>query len=298
MACRQHTVGVGQFVCLKSGRGRGVPGAAAGPGGSERVLGTVLPGKRGDSHVLEDFGRKASARRNSHGLANKTISAGTEVFSIVLGDGRILRASDLRLLKTPLAEDISARPGALRIADCCSGERIVATLAGDDGSFQVEWQAVLRDGDNYVRQELMLRALKKDMPLTEVVLIELPVDETPMVGAVLGSPVAAGNLFFACESPLADDRGQPGHVRCALPWKTVLKAGDALCSASVVGVAPADQMRRAFLYYVERERPAPINRSCTTTPGTTSLGRTGSLTRRSAWRRSSSSAANWSRSAA
>ena len=130
-------------------------------------------------------------------------------------------------------------------------------MADDDGSFQVEWQAVLRDGDNYVRQELVLRALKKDMPLTEVVLIELPVEKTPTVGAVLGSPVAAGNLFFACESPLADNRGQPGRVRCALPWKTVLKAGDTLRSASVVGVAPADQMRRAFLYYVERKRARP-----------------------------------------
>ena len=190
-------------------------------------------------------------------LANKTISAGTEVFSIVLADGRVLRASDLRILKTPHAEDISARPGALRIADRCSGKRIVATLADDDGSLQVEWQAVLRDGDNYIRQELVLRALKKDIPLTEVVLIDLPVEKSPAVGAVLGSPVVVGNLFFACESPLADNRGQPGHVRCAWPWKTVLKPADTLRSTSVVGVAPADQMRRAFLYYVERERARP-----------------------------------------
>ncbi len=231
-------------------------------------------------------------------LTGKTIPAGTEVFSIVSGDGRVLRASDLKLLKTPHAEDISARSGALWIADRSAGKRIVATLADNDGSFQVEWQAVLRDGDNYVRQELVLRALKKDMPLTEVVLIELPVEKSPAVGTVLGSPVVAGNLLFACESPLADNRGQPGRVRCAFPWKTVLKAGDSLRSASVVGVAPADQMRRAFLYYVERSTPGPINRSCTTTPGTTSPGRTGSLTRRRRWQSSSSSAGSWSKNAA
>ncbi len=72
-----------------------------------------------------------------------------------------------------------------------------------------------------------------------------------------GSPVVAGNLFFACENPLADNQGRAGRVRCALPWKTSLGAGKTFRCTSVVGVAPAGQMRRAFLYYVERERARP-----------------------------------------
>jgi hypothetical protein len=93
--------------------------------------------------------------------------------------------------------------------------------------------------------------------LAEIAALELSVDGTPTVGSVLGSPVTVGNLFFAIESPLADNRGQPGVIRCALPWKMPLKTGGTLRCTSVVGVAPLRQMRRAFLYYVERERVRP-----------------------------------------
>ena len=72
-----------------------------------------------------------------------------------------------------------------------------------------------------------------------------------------GSPVAAGNLFFACENPLANNQAKNGRVRCALPWKTSLKAEEVFRCTAVTGVAPAGQMRRAFLYYVERERARP-----------------------------------------
>jgi hypothetical protein len=56
---------------------------------------------------------------------------------------------------------------------------------------------------------------------------------------------------------LANNQGRAGRVRCALPWKTSLAAGKPFRSTSVVGVVPAGQMRRAFLYYVERERARP-----------------------------------------
>ena len=188
-------------------------------------------------------------------LTGKNISAGAETFSIVLGDGRIVRASDLSLLRAPRAENLSARPEAPQLADHSAGKRLFATLTGDDGTFQVDWQAMLRDGDNYVRQEIGLRTRGKSLPVTEIVSFELPVEGVPTAGAVPGSPVVVGDLFFACENPLSDNRAQAGHVRCAMPWKLVLKAGETLRCTSAVGVAPADQMRRAFLYYVERQRP-------------------------------------------
>ncbi|MGW8257803.1 MAG: hypothetical protein ACWGMZ_09995 [Thermoguttaceae bacterium] len=190
-------------------------------------------------------------------IDKKTVSLGKEAFSIVLSDGRVLRASDFRLLMSPQVEDISARARALRIAERCAGKRIVATLVSPGGSLRVQWQAVLRDGGNYVRQELVLRAMGKELPLTEIVLMELPVDGAKTVGVAPGSPVVAGKLFFACENPLAENREQQGKVRCSLTWKTVLQGGKNLGCASVVGLAPAGQMRRAFLYYVERERVRP-----------------------------------------
>ena len=158
----------------------------------------------------------------------------------------------------PRSEDLAANPASVRAANHHAGKCISATLASTDGSLQVQWRAMLRDGDNYVRQELTLRARGKDLPLAEIVLIELPAEGAQTVGSVRGSPVVAGNLFFACENPLANNRGQawPRSLRVAVE-RAASRPAKTLGCASVVGVAPAGQMRRAFLCYVERERARP-----------------------------------------
>ncbi|MCX6923088.1 MAG: hypothetical protein NT154_07750, partial [Verrucomicrobia bacterium] len=51
--------------------------------------------------------------------------------------------------------------------------------------------------------------------------------------------------------------GQGGPTQCRIPRNALLKRGDTLTQSFVIGVAPAGQMRRAFLYYLERERAHP-----------------------------------------
>lgn len=46
-------------------------------------------------------------------------------------------------------------------------------------------------------------------------------------------------------------------VLCRLPRNTTLARGGALTTSFVIGVASQGQMRRAFLYYLERERAHP-----------------------------------------
>lgn len=187
-------------------------------------------------------------------LSGKTIPVAAELFTIVPGDGSEIRASELHLVEPPRCEDLPADANAVRASCRQAGKCVAATLADKDNRTEVRWRAVLRDGSNYVRQELTVRAMHDELPLAEIVCGEFSVDAAQTAGSVRGSPAVAGNLFFACESPFADNRGEPGHVRCSLPWNVPIKAGNALPFASVVGVAPAGQMRRAFLYYVERER--------------------------------------------
>ncbi len=78
-----------------------------------------------------------------------------------------------------------------------------------------------------------------------------------------GSPVVAGNMFFAYEHPLSKNSkfptagGNLHHFRCSLPRSTPLKPGQPLTQSSVIGVVPQGQLRRGFLYYIERERAHP-----------------------------------------
>lgn len=190
-------------------------------------------------------------------LSEKTIPGGEEVFVIVLEDGRRICASDMKLLEQPHCEDLSADATTARASLHHAGKCISVSLGTEDGSLLVDWRAVLREGANYVRQELTLRAQDKDLSIAEIVLGDLPANDARTIGSVRGSPVVAGTSFFACESPFSNNQGSADRVRCSLPWMAPLKAGDTACCASVMGVAPKGQMRRAFLYYIERERARP-----------------------------------------
>jgi hypothetical protein len=150
-------------------------------------------------------------------LSNQTISAGDEIFSIVLADGRTIRASELKLSEPPRIENLTANPKAVQAAQKLPGKSISARLASEDGSLQVQWQAVLRDNANDIRQELTLRPQGKDLAISEIVFDDFSATGAKTVGSVRGSPVVAGNLFFACENPLAN--AFAARFRAAFPSK-------------------------------------------------------------------------------
>ncbi|MBN1396210.1 MAG: hypothetical protein JW959_14400 [Pirellulales bacterium] len=202
--------------------------------------------------------------------ANSKIPPGGELFELALSEGETVKASEMTLIGDPRVETIPADNDALRAGDRFAGKQLSAVLADKDGKLRVRWRAVLRDGANYVRQEIVVHARSEDFPLKEIVALDLPAEKANQVGETLGSPVVSGNMFFACESPLADNEGSDGRVRCRLKFidaerrnavvpKQSLgtRSPDLFSCWSVVGVAPPGQMRRAFLCHVERERPRP-----------------------------------------
>jgi hypothetical protein len=189
--------------------------------------------------------------------SNAATPAGGEAFLLLGADGRTIAASELAVVGEPRSEQLVTDDRSLRARDHVGGERIVATLASRDGALRVEWQVSLRNGSNYVRQELKIEPQGKDLALAEIVPVDLPAAGARQAGEVPGSPVVAGNLFFACESPLAENRLGDGRVRCCRPCKRTVKAGESVVCGSVVGAAAPGQMRRAFLGYIERERPRP-----------------------------------------
>jgi len=184
---------------------------------------------------------------------------GSECFRLVGADGRTRKASGFRLLRRPKIEKVAGNPKAHRLAQRYDGRRIHATLVWPDKEITVEWSAVLRDGSNYVRQCILPKTGEGEVAWREIVLVELPAPPARPAGTVDGSPVAIGNLFFAFEHPLSkiDRSRSDGVLRCSLPRSGAPTPGAAQAYSSVVGVAPPGQLRRAFLYYVERQRAQP-----------------------------------------
>lgn len=183
-----------------------------------------------------------------------------ECFQFVLGSGQIVKCSDLKIVGKPELKVFEPEPKSPRLAKRFGGKQITAFLASSNGNLKVQWCAILSDGSNYVRQELRVSTIKDAIEIKEIVLLELAASGTRVMGSVDGSPVVASNMFFACEHPMSKSQilqGSLSQFRCSLPCSMLLKQGDSLTASCVIGVAPEGQLRRAFLYYIERERAHP-----------------------------------------
>jgi len=193
-------------------------------------------------------------------LAGAAIDAGEgECFKLILDNGRIIRfvkASDLKILGKPQMKNIEPEPKSCRLGEQCAGKEILVTLGLPNENLEVRWRATLRDGSNYVRQEITLTAKNNPIDIKEIALWDLKA-KAEVEGIVDGSPVVAGNMFFAFESPLSKSTSNSNGFRCSLPYTTRLAPGERLEYSSVFGVVPDGQLRRGFLYYVERQRVHP-----------------------------------------
>jgi hypothetical protein len=154
-------------------------------------------------------------------------------------------------------EQLTLDPAASRASDRLPGVTVHYPLADPAGRFQADWALTLRQGSCYIRQILTIAAGSKPVPLSGLILIDVRSPGIAVAGTVKGSPLTGGNFYLGFESPLAEssvvaDRGV-SELHSGVP----IGAGQSARYSSVVGVAPAGQMRRAFLTYLERERAHP-----------------------------------------
>jgi hypothetical protein len=239
----------------------------------------------GDVGLRPEFFRDAASQRQ--------VTLTGEAFEIVLTNGECYAASALRQDGPARLSELTPDPKAARLAARIPGRQVEITLRSADGRLGVLWRAVLHDGGNYIRQEIDATAAREDCEIREIVWLNQAIPDAQPAGRVDGSPVVAGDFFFGSEDPHAlNEVGAPRQeigtwspqdlagaqprrkswplsaaqlqegtnvfsVLCRIPRNAVLKRGDTMTQSFVFGVAPAGQMRRAFLYYLERERAHP-----------------------------------------
>jgi hypothetical protein len=177
-------------------------------------------------------------------------------FSYAFKDGTSVRASDMTITASPRIEALPSNRGASRAAEHFAGRAIRVRLDDPQKRVSVVWLVVLRDGSNYVRQEITLSAPDSDQPVAEVRLFNGSLPGASVIGSVKGSPVTAGDLFLGFEDPLAQCQ-TTDTVACSMKRELPLKKGQTVGYSLVIGVSPPGQMRRGFLNYVERERAHP-----------------------------------------
>ena len=239
------------------------PAAAPGPA---QIL------RDGSQIIVSNSALSASWRVGEVGLrprfflgmaSQRQIALTGETFEIVLTNGERYSASALRRDGPARLTELTPDPKAARLAARIPGRQVEVPLRSADGRLRVVWRAVLHDGGNYIRQEIDASAAGEDCVIREIVWLNQAIPEAQQVGRVDGSPVVAGSFFFGSEDPhaLNEVQLQAGtnafSLLCRIPRNAVLKRGETMTQSFVFGVAPAGQMRRAFLYYLERERAHP-----------------------------------------
>ena len=214
-------------------------------------------------------------------LNSQRLPVPDEVFVLESRDGHPLRASDFQV-RWARSEILEANPKAVGQAERCAGRQVTALLVSTTGNIEVTWSASLRDGANYVRQQVRIRAVRGDADIARVILVSHELPGAEIIGQVAGSPVVAGSFFTGLEHPMAVARvitaktvpdpaaveGKlsadhipnpqqiPVRVRASawLDLALPIREGRTFSVTSVQGVVPDGQLRRGVLYYIERER--------------------------------------------
>jgi hypothetical protein len=178
-------------------------------------------------------------------------------FSILLKDGTIYTAANLRLAGAPARRELIPQPDAARLAGRLHGVAFDFPLESSDHALRVAWSLVLLDGSAYLRQLFTIAAAGQEVPISRVQLIDLPLPEAHVSGSVQGSPIVARNLFLGLEHPLSESKVTAGRATAWIERDLPLRAHQSITYSSVIGIARAGQMRRDFLAYLERERAHP-----------------------------------------
>ena len=180
-----------------------------------------------------------------------------EAFLIQLADGSRLAASEFQIVGKPTLTRLTPERDTPRVSPEDAGWKAIVELQSRDGQIGVRWTATLLDRSNYIRTELTLLPKRPPIDVARVTVLEMDGLPAEVCGTVSGSPIVAGNLFFACEYPLAENRVEDKRVECVARYRRGAASKEAWSRSAVIGITPPGQLRRAFLYYVERERARP-----------------------------------------
>ena len=193
-----------------------------------------------------------------NGFTHATQALDGQLFSLNVRGGKPLSAAQFQLDGAVACSTVAAVPNAARAADRRAGVALNARFKDTASGMQVEWQAVLRDGTNYVREQLSFTATKGAIDVASVKLIDFKLDKPWVNGDTDGSPLISGENFFGFEHPMAQTQALDGRGSAWLKRVLPMREGVAARYSAVLGAAPAGQLRRGFQAYLENERATPF----------------------------------------
>jgi hypothetical protein len=125
------------------------------------------------------------------------------LFAIELDGGEQLTNLDFKLKSQPAELKLEASDTVPTRALRFSGREISATMVSEDNNIEIIWKAQLRDGSNYVRQNIEISVASQPVKIGKVIFFDGKVEGAEYAGMVIGSPIDCRNFFFGFEHPIA-----------------------------------------------------------------------------------------------
>jgi hypothetical protein len=179
-----------------------------------------------------------------------------EAFVLVLKDKTELRSTEMQAV--PIADPSSVVDPHLalrRMRDKVATTDSCWEFSSVGSSASFAWCLIARPTSGYIRELLRISASSTDLPIAEVRLLQFDDTGARVEGSVKGSPIVDANMFFGFEHPLSVSAVDRGIVKASLFRDLPLRAGQSITYSAVMGTSQPGQMRRAFLAYLESERP-------------------------------------------
>src|SRR5690606_30718876 len=158
------------------------------------------------------------------------------LFRFVKSEGEAIALSDLYLKGAP-AKVVTEDKKQIRLF-----------LTHPTLDLSLSWNLVLEDDKNFIRQFL---EIKSRHVIEEIRALPIASGLKPeIVGSVDGSPVIAGNMFWAIENPLFKVDKGPRTTLSINPydWKKTLDGPHVYNETVAIGTYPDGHIRRAFVF--------------------------------------------------
>jgi hypothetical protein len=127
----------------------------------------------------------------------------TILFAIELDGGKRLTNRDFKLKSEPLESRLEVKDTVPTKALRYPGREISAPMAAENYDIEILWKAQLRDGSNYIRQNIQITAVNQSVKISKVIFFDGTLEGAEYSGMVIGSPIQYKNFFFGFEHPIA-----------------------------------------------------------------------------------------------
>ncbi len=128
------------------------------------------------------------------------------LFAIEMSNGEKLSNLDFKLKGELEINTLNSTDSLPTKSLSFKGKEISGYFISDDNNIEVRWSALLREGSNYILQNIEIKAIDKPKKITKVIFLDGELKGAFYAGSVLGSPIEYKNFFFGLEHPIAHSK--------------------------------------------------------------------------------------------